>query len=110
LALCVGPAAAQNAKNDGPDLPVTRIVMFSSGVGYFQRDGFVAGQTTLSLHFPADQVNDLLKSLIVQDRGNGQVSVVNYDNRNPIERTLKTFALDLTGDPSLAQLLSQSRG
>lgn len=109
LSVAAGSAPAQNASN-GPDLPITRIVMFSSGVGYYQRDGLVNGQATVTLHFPVEQINDLLKSLIAQDRGNGQVSLVNYDNRNPIERTLKTFALDLTGDPSLGQLLTQARG
>src|SRR5438876_165825 len=104
-----GPVFAQNA-NDSPELPIKRVVLFSSGVGYFQRDGQVNGQAAVSLHFSKNQINDLLKSLIVQDRGNGQVSVVQYDNRNPVDRTLKTFALDLTGDPSLGKLLTQARG
>src|SRR5262249_38478755 len=92
------------------DLPVTRVVLFSSGVGYFQRDGKGNGKATVALQFHADQINDLLKTLIVQDGGNGQVSLVQYDNRNPIERTLKTYALDLTDDPTLAKLLTQARG
>ena len=55
------PTLAQNA-NSKPDLPVTRIVLFSSGVGYFQRHGEVSGQAAVPLHFAADQINDLLKS------------------------------------------------
>jgi hypothetical protein len=104
-----GPIWAQNG-NTMPELPIKRAVLFSSGVGYFQRDGEINGQAAVSLQFHEDQINDVLKSLIVQDRGNGQVRLVQYDNRNPIERTLKSFALDLTGDPSLGKLLTQARG
>jgi hypothetical protein len=38
------------------------------------------------------------------------VATINYDSQDPIERTLKTFALDLTANPSLGQLLNQARG
>jgi hypothetical protein len=48
-----------------PALPVTRVVLYSSGVGYFQRDGEFNGNTAVSLHFHANQINDLLKTLIV---------------------------------------------
>jgi hypothetical protein len=104
-----GPILAQSANNRS-DLPIRRVVLFSSGVGYFQRDGDISGPANVVLHFNPDQINDLLKSLMVQDSGNGQVNLVQYDNRNPIERTLKTFAVDLTKDPSLGELLTQARG
>jgi hypothetical protein len=103
------PVPAQGASGT-PELPITRVVLYTSGVGYFQRDGEVNDQATVALHFSADQVNDLLKSLIVQDRAGGKFNLIEYDNRNPIDRTLKTFALDLTGDPSLGKLLTQARG
>src|SRR5262249_14408461 len=38
------------------------------------------------------------------------VGAVTYDNRNPVEMTLKSFAIDLTSNPSLGQLLHQVRG
>src|SRR5206468_3325308 len=55
-------------------------------------------------------VNDLLKSLVLQDTGGGKISSVIYDNQDPIERTLQSFKLDLTYNPSFGQLLSQARG
>jgi hypothetical protein len=93
-----------------PDVPVKRIVLFSSGVGYFQREGRIEGSARLDLQFPAPKINDLLKSLVLQDMGGGRISTVSYDNRDPIEKTLKSFAIDLTSEPSLADLLSQVRG
>jgi hypothetical protein len=92
------------------DLPVTRITLFSSGVGYFHREGEIDGSARVDLQFPQESINDLLKSLVLQDTGGGRVVTINYDNRNPIDKTLKSFAIDLTGNPSLAQLLHQARG
>ncbi|MGE3803412.1 MAG: hypothetical protein AB7K24_01925, partial [Gemmataceae bacterium] len=94
---------------NGTALPIKQIVMFSSGVGYFQREGPVDGQARIDLQFHMDDINDLLKSLVLEDAGNGPITV-NYDNRSPIEHTLKSFALDLTRNPTMADLLNQARG
>jgi hypothetical protein len=91
-------------------LPLTQVVLFSSGVGYFQREGSVEGNTRLDLAFPVTDINDLLKSLVFHDLGNGKISTVSYDSQEPIDRTLKTFALDLTTNPTFGQLLNQARG
>lgn len=104
------PALAQANKPASAELPVTRVVLFNSGVGYFQREGAVDGNARIDLQFSIGSINDLLKSLVLQDLNGGQISTVHYDSSNPPERTLKSFAIDLTGDPSLGQLLKQARG
>jgi hypothetical protein len=91
-------------------LPLSRVVLFSSGVGYFQRDGQVEGNTSLELSFRAADVNDLLKSLVLRDLDGGQVTGVTYASRDPLARTLRSFAIDLTGSPDLAAILAQARG
>jgi hypothetical protein len=102
------PAAAPAP--DSPRLPVKDVVLFSSGVGYFQREGAVDGDARVDLTFPVGDINDLIKSLTLQDLDGGLVSAVNYDSHDPVERTLKSFAVDLTGDSSQAKLLEQARG
>src|SRR5262249_1428887 len=87
-----------------------RVVLFNSGVGYFQREGDIDGDARVDLSFPAGDINDLIKSLTLQDLGGGFVSAVSYDSHDPVERTLKSFAVDLTGNPGQAQLLDQARG
>jgi hypothetical protein len=108
--LATGLAAGGEPKSAGAGLPLNRIILFSSGVGYFQREGTVEGNARVDLQFPCNNINDLLKSLVLQDLGGGRVGTVHYDNRNPIEKTLKSFAIDLTGNPSLAQIFLQARG
>jgi hypothetical protein len=91
-------------------LPLTKIVLYASGVGYFQRDGRIDGHGQVALRFKVDTINDLLKSMTVQDFDGGQVSAVTYDSRDPITRTLKSFAIDLTDNAGLGNLLWQMRG
>ena len=55
-------------------------------------------------------MNDLLKSILLEDLNGGKISTINYDSQEPIEVTLKAFALDLTNNPSFGQLLNQARG
>lgn len=91
-------------------LPLSSVVLYSSGVGYFQHDGEVQGRARLDLRFKTEAINDLLKSLVVQDFGDGHVSVVTYESRDPLTKTLQSFAINLTGNPGQAKLLEQLRG
>ena len=84
--------------------------MFSSGVGFFEHDGDVTGNTHVDLRFNVNDINDLLKSMVLQDFGGGKISTVTYESKDPITKTLKTFAIDLTNQPTLADLLKQIRG
>jgi hypothetical protein len=105
------PVATQtNGKPPSCPLPIAQVILFSSGVGYFQREGELEGNARVDLTFPGTDVNDLLKSLVLQDTNGGKVGTINYDSPDPIEKTLKSFALDLTYNPSLGQLLNQARG
>jgi len=92
------------------ELPVTEVVLFSSGVGYVQRTGTVKGTATVQLTFKPAQVNDLLKSLVLLDMDGGQVGAVTYGAKDPLVKTLQAFAVNLTDNPTLGQLLDRLRG
>jgi hypothetical protein len=92
------------------DLPLEKVVLFTSGVGYFQHGGKVTDDATVEMSFRADNVNDLLKSMVVEDLGGGTVPAVSYASRDPITKTLGTFAIDLTDDPSIGRILGRLRG
>src|SRR5262245_28778543 len=111
------PAAAAQPPSDPPPparseaaLPVKAVVLFNSGVGYFQREGAVDGDARVDLSFPAAEVNDLIKSLVLQDLGGGQVTAVSYDSQDPVERTLQSYAINLHATAGLAGVLKQARG
>lgn len=92
------------------ELPITNVVLFSSGVGYFQRAGSVKGNDTVRLTFKAEQINDLLKSLMLLDLDGGRIGSVTYGAKDPISKTLQSFAVNITDNPSLADLLNRLRG
>jgi len=104
------PAPAPAAQVGGPALPVAQAILYSSGVGYFQREGNVEGNTRVDLTFPIQDINDLLKSMVLQDLGGGLISAVSYDSQAPIEKTLQSFAVNLTGNPGFGAVLAQARG
>jgi len=121
LALCVTlslaasantPASAAEPKPAaGADaLPLEKVVLFTSGVGFFQHAGQVTGDASVEMKFAAEDVNDLLKSMVLEDLGGGTVSTVSYASRDPITKTLGTFAVNLTDNPSLGQILGRLRG
>src|SRR4051794_6540087 len=82
------PAAAQSKPADTKpgtvDLPITRAVLFSSGVGYFEHAGEVEGDVTMRLQFKTDQINDVLKSMVLMDESGGSVTGVTYPSNDPI--------------------------
>src|SRR6266849_1386238 len=79
ILVVAGMPALAESRPGSADLPISRVVLFNSGVGYFQRDGQVDGNAQIDLQFAAHNINDLLKSLVLQDQGGGQISTVNYD-------------------------------
>jgi hypothetical protein len=92
------------------DVPVKSVVLFSSGVGYFEHFGTVTGDAATELHFKTNQINDILKSLVLEDLDGGTVGAVTYPSQDPLEKTLKSFQVDITNNPPLADLLNQLRG
>jgi hypothetical protein len=116
LTLRANPAA-EKPSDDAPaerpaavSLPLTHVHLFSSGVGYFQREGTVEGNARIDLTFPVTDINDLLKSLVLHDLDGGRISAVGYDSNDPLDKTLHGFAVNLAGNPSYSQILNQARG
>ncbi len=91
-------------------LPIGQVVLFSSGVGYFQREGQIEGDARVDLSFPVSDINDLIKSMVLRDLDGGHVSAVSYDSNAPVEKTLQSFAVNLSANPTFGQILNQARG
>ena len=110
--VCGIPATtAPTARRVSPvDIPVQKVVLFSSGVGYFEHGGLIAGNSSTELRFKTNQINDILKSLVLQDLDGGKVGTVVYPSHDPLAKTLRSFQVDLSNNPSLAELLTQIRG
>lgn len=89
-------------------LGLDRVVLYRNGVGYFERSGGVDGDV-LTIKVRKDQVNDLLKSLTVVDRRNGQAVSVSMP-LDPQAWASAALATLSPGQGSLDQVLDALRG
>jgi len=89
---------------------VKKVVLFSSGVGFFQHSGVISGNSAIRLPFSKNQINDVLKLLVVENLDGGKPGFVLYPTRDPQSKILANFQIDLRNDPSLANILKQLRG
>ena len=105
-----GSGGRESVIDGAEQLPVTEVVLFSTGVGYFERNGSIDGSRSIDLLFDTSAVNDLLKSLVLQDFHGGTISSVNYASREPARQTLQSLSVNLASDPGFLQIISQLRG
>jgi len=100
--------------NGAPDaaarLPVTRVILYKNGVGYFEHSGHVRGSQDVNVDFTTAQLNDVLKSLTVLDLGKGRITGVSYNSTAPLEKRLGSLHLPVEDNPTTAQFLDALRG
>lgn len=89
-------------------LGLSRVVLYRSGIGYFERHGQV-DDDLLRIRVRRDQVDDLLKSLTVVDRSTGQAISVSMPLDPETWASAALASLD-PGEGSLADLLDNLRG
>lgn len=56
------------------ELPVRHVVLYKNGVGYFERSGTLAAGGSARLDFKTSEMNDVLKSLVIVEKGGGGVA------------------------------------
>jgi hypothetical protein len=91
-------------------LPVTHVILYKNGVGYFEHAGHVRGSQDVNVDFTTAQLNDVLKSLTVLDLGKGRITGVSYNSAAPLERRLGSLRLPVGENPTTAQFLDALRG
>src|SRR5947208_109003 len=72
-----------NAKKPTQTLPIRRVILYSNGVAYIERRGTVTGHAEIDLSFKQSQVDDVLKSMVVLDLGQGRIGAVSYNSSAP---------------------------
>src|SRR5471030_2036642 len=97
-----GLAAAQT-------LALKRVMLSSGGLGYFEYEAAVEGDATLKITVPLDQVDDVLKSLVVYD-DKGNVGGLSLPGREPLKQLFKDLPFDQAALDSPANLLNALKG
>ena len=102
--------SAQDPAPAAEPLPVRRVVLYKTGVGYFEHVGTVRDAQDITIRFTSAQLNDVLKSLTAIDLGKGQVTGISYNSVAPLEQRLGALRLPLDQQTTMMQLLSSLRG
>jgi len=92
------------------DLPVKQVTLYKHGVGFFERAGRLAPGETARLDFDASEMNDVLKSLVVQEQGGAKISGLRYDSMDPLSHKLAEFPFQIGGSQPLSAMLDQLKG
>jgi hypothetical protein len=103
-------ANSEAVADSGSRLPVTRVILYKNGVGYFEHAGRVRDSQDVNVDFTTAQLNDVLKSLTVLDLGKGRITGVSYNSNAPLERRLGSLHLPVGENPTTAQFLGALRG
>jgi hypothetical protein len=107
----LGPLiAALAATALAADIPIHEVVLYKSGVGYFERGGLLRAGESGRLDFKASDMNDVLKSLTISEQNGGKVTGLRYDSSEPLDKKLADFPFKIDGQASLALFLDQMRG
>ena len=86
------PSVAANLTNP---LPIRRVILYSNGVAYFERRGFVNGNAEINLSFKQSQVDDVLKSMVVLDLNQGKIGAVSYNSSMPASARTAEIPFDV---------------
>ncbi len=102
-------AAPLPASLQAAELPVRTVVLYKHGVGYFERAGQLGPGESAELQFRAEDMNDVLKSLTVNDQG-GKITGLRYDSSVPLEEKLQEFPFRIENGQPLTAVVDQLKG
>ena len=97
LGLAAGAGAAE--------LPLTRVVLSSSGLAQFIHAGPITGGSTIQLAVRLDQVDDILKSLTIFDK-EGSIGTVSLPGKTPLAELYRDLPFGPAALNSSADLLN----
>jgi hypothetical protein len=92
------------------DIPIREVILYKSGVGYFERAGTLRPGESAHLDFKASEMNDVLKSLTLEDRNGGKITGLRYDSSEPLDQKLAAFPFKIGGQTPLSMFLDQMKG
>ena len=91
------------------ELALKRVMLSSGGLGYFEYEAVVENDATLKLTVSLEQVDDVLKSLVVYD-DKGAVGGLSLPGREPLKQAFKELPFDQASLDSPSALLSALKG
>ena len=108
-ALAIGWPSADAAAQVIEDLTLSRVMLSTGGVGYFEYEARVDGDAALSLDVRLDQVDDVMKSLVVYD-DTGSIGSVSLPGSEPLREVFRELPFGPEALSAPQALLNALRG
>jgi hypothetical protein len=106
-----GKRVVESSAPGGPQkLPLRRVVLYKSGIGYFEHDGRVRGNEDVEIDLTSGQLNDVLKSLTALDFSGGRIVGASYNSQEPAGHQLESLPMPVADNTTLVSLLEELRG
>ncbi len=94
----------------GADLPIKRVTLYKHGIGFFEREGTVSPGEEARLDFKTSDMNDILKSLMVNDLSGNRVLGIRYDSNETLEQRLNGFPFTVGNGQLISAFLDGLKG
>src|SRR5580658_6277912 len=92
------PTEATSEESSAAKLPVRRVILYKTGVGYFEHLGQVRGDQIVRIDFTSSQLND------------GRIAGVNYNSEASLSQRLGMLRLPLEEKTDLSKFYAALRG
>jgi len=106
-ALMLPALAAEAAVDKEPELE--RVVLSTGGVGYFEYEAQISGSAEIPIEVRLDQVDDVLKSLVVYDQ-KGTVGLIRLPGKAPLDEAFRDLPFPRTALNDTSGLLNALSG
>ena len=87
-----------------------RVILYKSGVGFFEHVGSVTGTANVTIQFTTAQLNDVLQSLTTLDLDGGSIANISYNSIAPVDQRLAALRVPLTTTTDRIEFFKTLRG
>jgi hypothetical protein len=107
--VCLFACVVAASGTEAAELALKRVLLSTGGVGLYEYEAEVEGDATVELKVRLDQVDDVLKSLVVFD-DHGGVGGLDLASAEPLSETFRSLPFNAADLESTPQLLSALQG
>jgi len=96
--------------DESAGLPVTGVTLYTAGLAWMVHETSVTDDEIIYFSVDQNDINDILKSLVVEDLGGGTIDSINFDSENPLAVALSDLRVNPSGSPALVDFLTRTQG
>ena len=109
-AVSAGEGTVDLTPVSGSSLPVTAVTLYTAGLAQIVHETTVQGNQDLYLPVEHRDMNDILKSLVLEDLGGGSAEAVTFASGDPLASALGDMRINPSGSPALKDFLLRTQG